>query len=224
MIQGGMRFEPRAGLIMLALVNIVDFTFETPWLEIVMILFLAVLLCICGCHKTALKWGIVFGVLLCVQYFLLPVLPNFLAVMVTILTVFARKIFPCLMMGSLIVQTTPVRHFIFALRKWHVPQTVIIPLAVTLRYFPAIGEDHRHIRDAMKLKRIHGLGEKIQCTMIPLLVSAIQVSDELSAAAITRGIENPCRKTCAEDLCFHSFDWICLAIASVLSILSLFFA
>lgn len=218
------RFDPRTGLILLVLVNIISFTFQEPWLEIVLIGFLAALQILCGCGKLALKWLSSFFILLLIQYLLLPSLPKVLAVTMTIFTVFARKLFPCFMMGSLIIQITPARHFIIALRKWHVPQTLIIPLAVTLRYFPAINEEHCHIRDAMKLKQIHSFKQKIECTMLPLLISAIQTADELSAAAITRGIENPCRKTCVEDLRFCAFDWLCLGVTCMLTLISIFFA
>ena len=217
-----LQMDPRAKLFLLVLVNVIAFTYEKPWVELTLILLLAVLQSLCGCGRSAIKWLAFFGILVAVQYVLLPELPKVLAVIMTIFTVFARKIFPCLMMGSLILQTTPVRYLIFALRKWKVPQSVIIPLAVTLRYFPAIGEEHRYIRDAMKLKEIQGVGKKMECTMIPLLVSAIQTSDELSAAAITRGIENPCPKTSVIDLRFHAQDFICLAVAAVMALYTIF--
>ena len=219
-----LRLDPRSGLLLVALVSIIAFTFQEPWLEFLTIGLLALLQLLCGRESSAAKWMALFVTLVLVQYVLLPVMPKAPAALLTISTVFARKVLPCLMMGSLLIGTIPVRYFIIALRKWKVPQFLIIPLAVTLRYFPAIGEERRHIRDAMKLKNIRGLGLKIQCATVPLLVSAIQTADELSAAAITRGIENPCPKTCAEDLRFSGFDWVCLCIAGILAVISLFFA
>lgn len=215
-----LQLDPRGKIFLLVLVNVIAFTYEEPWIELLTILSLAFLQILCGCSKTAVKWLILFGVLVMVQYFLLPVMPKFLAVIMTIFTVFLRKIFPCFMMGALIIKTSPVGHFIAALRTWKVPQNVIIPLAVTLRYFPAIGEEHKHIRDAMKLKEVHGLGKRIECSMIPLLVSAIQTSDELSAAAITRGIDNPCEKTSIIELKLHVQDYLCLLFAAVVAVYS----
>lgn len=49
-----------------------------------------------------------------------------------------------------------------ALRKRHIPQGLIIPLPVTIRYFPALKEEVGYIRDAMKLRNIHGV-EKLEC-------------------------------------------------------------
>lgn len=44
-----------------------------------------------------------------------------------------------------------------ALQRWHLPQTVIIPLAITVRYFPTLREEQQAISDAMKLRNVHGV-------------------------------------------------------------------
>ena len=51
----------------------------------------------------------------------------------------------------------------------------------------------------MKLRNIRGL-DRLECTVMPLMVSATETAEELSAAAVTRGIENPARKTSAVSL------------------------
>ena len=207
------KLDPRTELLLLILANVIAFTSYTPIVELTLIGLLVLLLAICGCGKTALKWIVLFACLLGIQYFLIPFLPKVLAVMFIILTVYARKIFPCLIVGTLMLKTTPVRFFVIALRKWHLPQWIIIPLSITIRYFPAIQEERRHIKDAVKLRKIKGLKERLESKMVPLLMSATTTADELSAAAITRGIENPVAKTCIVDLRFHIQDYICLTIA-----------
>lgn len=204
--------DPRTELLLLVIANIVAFTYSARWIEFAVIGGLALLLLCCGCGKTAIKWVLVFAGLVAVQYYVIPILPKILVIMFSILTVYVRKLFPCLMIGALILKTTPVRFLIIALRKWHIPQKLIIPLSITLRYFPAIKEEHRHIRDAMKLRKIKGIERKLECMVVPLLMSATGTADELSAAAITRGIENPVSKTCIVDLRFHIQDYICLLV------------
>lgn len=207
--------DPRTEILLLVIANVVAFTYSARWIEFAVIGALALLLICCGCGKTAAKWLLVFCCLVAVQYYLIPVLPKILVIMFSILTVYIRKLFPCLMIGALILKTTPVRFLIIALRKWHIPQKLIIPLSITLRYFPAIKEESRHIRDAMKLRKINGLGKKLECMIVPMLMSATGTADELSAAAITRGIENPVPKTCVVDLRFHLQDYICLLVGCV---------
>lgn len=124
---------------------------------------------------------------------------------------YARKIFPCLIVGTLILQKTPVRELMVALRKWHIPQGLIIPLSVTVRYFPAIKEEIGYIRDAMKLRNIHGT-QKIECLLVPIMISATTTAEELSAAAVTRGIENPAPKTSMIVMKFGMQDFLCLAL------------
>lgn len=93
------------------------------------------------------------------------------------------------------------------------PQTVIIPISVTLRYFPAIREESGYIRDAMKLKNLHG-GEKVEAFVVPLMMSAVNTAEELAAAAVTRGIENPVKKTSTVQLHIGVMDCICILVAA----------
>ena len=204
--------DPRTELLLLVIANIVAFTYSARWIEFAVIGVLTLLLFCCGCQRLAVQWILFFGGLIAVQYYVLPILPQMLVIMFSILTVYIRKLFPCLMIGALILKTTPVRFLIIALRKWHIPQNMIIPLSITLRYFPAIKEEYHHIHDAMKLRKMKGLGRKLECLIVPLLMSAASTADELSAAAITRGIENPNPKTCMVDLKFHFKDYLCLLV------------
>lgn len=211
----GIRLDPRTELLLLIIANVVAFTYSAQWIEFAVIGILALLLICCGCIKSALKWIVFFICLVGIQYYVIPILPKILVIMFSILTVYIRKLFPCLMIGALILKTTPVRFLIIALRKWHIPQKMIIPLSITLRYFPAIKEEQRHIRDAMKLRKIRGFSRKLECMIVPMLMSATGTADELSAAAITRGIENPIEKTCIVDLRFHIQDYICLIVGCI---------
>ena len=89
-------------------------------------------------------------------------------------------------------------------------------ISVTLRYFPAIREEIGHIRDAMKLRNIRGFS-RLECTVMPLMVSATETAEELSAA-VTRGIENPARKTSAVSLRLMPVDLIGMLLVLALLI------
>jgi energy-coupling factor transport system ATP-binding protein len=107
------------------------------------------------------------------------------------------------------IREIPLSRFIVGLRKLHLPQQLIVAISVTIRYFPAIREESGYIHDAMKLRDIHGL-KKIECLSVPLILSATSTAEELSAAAVTRGIENPVKKTSIITLKMKTFDWITL--------------
>ena len=124
-----------------------------------------------------------------------------------------------LIVGTLIIQKTSVKELMVALRECHIPQGLIIPLSVTIRYFPALKEEAGYIRDAMKLRDIHGI-QKIEYLLVPVMISATTTAEELSAAAVTRGVENPAHKTSMVEMKFGVQDFLCLAFGVVFCFIS----
>lgn len=201
--------DPRTALLLLIFITIVVFTQNSLYIELALIAALFALFISSGLFKSGLKFILVFCFLLSLQYYIFPVAPKIFADFFAILTAYSRKVFPCLMIGTFIVKTVPMRYLILAMRKWRFPQELIIPLSVTVRYFPAIREETGHIRDAMKLRRISGAA-RAEAYIVPLMFSAASTADELSAAAVTRGIENPVPKTSVIELRLRARDYICM--------------
>ncbi len=207
--------DPRSAILLLFIANVVGFMQDSLLVEFATFTALTILLVYCGCVRQGLKWGLIFGLVLALQYHIFLIVPPFVAASFTVLFVYIRKMLPCLMIGTIIVRKIHMRYLLLALRKWRVPQKLIIPLSVTLRYFPAIKEEIMHIRDAMKLRRINGI-ERFECLVVPLIVSAAGTAEELAAAAVTRGIDNPVKKTSAVDIRFSPIDYISLAAGVLL--------
>lgn len=113
-----------------------------------------------------------------------------------------HKVYPCGMMAALVVRTTKVSEFLAAMNRARVPKKIVIPIAVLLRYLPAIREDWFAINDAMRMRDVNpsliGFLTKpvmtVQCIYVPLMMSASKAADELSIASLTRGIDNPARR------------------------------
>ena len=133
-----------------------------------------------------------------------------------------RRMLPCLLTGALLVKKCSVHQFVAALRKMHLPQNLITAMAVTVRYFPAISEEVRHIKDAMKLQRIP-MGRKVECYLVPIMLSATKTAEERSAAATVRGIDNPKKKTCALEISFSFTDIFCMLFTAIAVVLILVF-
>ncbi|AJD29497.1 MULTISPECIES: energy-coupling factor transporter transmembrane component T [Clostridium] len=214
-----LQMDPRTEIMLIFIANIVAFANSSVYVETLIIVAISVLLLLCGCKKSSIKWIVFYGILLFIQYYLIQVMPTFLAVMFSVLAIYARKLLPCMMIGELIIRTIPVRLIILSLQKWKVPQKIIIPLSITIRYFPAIKEEVTHIKEAMKMRKIKGIIRKIECMYVPMLISAANTAEELSAAAITRGIENPAPKTSVVDIRFHIQDYICLGIGIIFTVI-----
>ena len=71
----------------------------------------------------------------------------------------------------------------------------------------------------MKLRNIHGT-QKIECLLVPIMISATTTAEELSAAAVTRGIENPAPKTSMIVMKFGMQDFLCLALGIVFCVVA----
>ena len=131
-----------------------------------------------------------------------------------------RKIFACGLMAYATVATTQVNELMSSLARLRAPRGLSIPLAVAMRYAPAIREDWAFIRDAMRMRGVspgpaslvRAPARTIDCIYVPLLMSASRVSDELSMAAIVRGIENPVARTCYLRIAMRPVDWFMLAL------------
>ena len=103
-----------------------------------------------------------------------------------------------------------------ALRRMHLPESIIIPCAVVVRFFPTVGEDYRHIRAAMALRGIAaGRGallrhpvQSLEYILMPLLMNSNNVAQDLSAAALTKGIGLPGRHTCMTELRLTAWDFL----------------
>ena len=187
-------FDPRAGLWLLIGANVIAFRPHTFWLELALIGLLLALMIVHRRFVMAIKWAVGYCALVVFQQFILPVSPMVIATSFTIFATYTRRMFPCLMTG-------------------------IVAISVTLRYFPAIREEVGYIRDAMKLRDIRGFS-RLECTVMPLMVSATETAEELSAAAVTRGIENPARKTSAVSLRLSPLDFFGMLAGLALLVLS----
>ena len=206
--------DPRTALFLLCMANVIAFTQKNIYVEITWVLFLVLLMVLGGGIKSGIKWLAFFGGILLLQYYILPISPKIIAVCFTIFANYARRLFPCFLVGAIIIKTISLREMIVAFRKLHFPEKLIIPIAVTIRYFPAMKEEVGYIHDAIVLRQIP-LSDKLEAMLVPMMMSATETAEELAEAAVTRGIENPVRKTSGITLRMGAFDWCCMGISII---------
>ena len=72
--------------------------------------------------------------------------------MLGLLCVGIRMMMPCLIAGIYAFTTTTASQFVCALRRMRIPETIVIPCVVCIRFFPTIHDDYHQIRDAMALR------------------------------------------------------------------------
>ena len=123
---------------------------------------------------------------------------------------------PAMITAWYVVRTTKIGEFVSAMQKMHIPDGLTISLAVVMRFFPTIKEEYASIRDAMKMRGIMLGGgnavRMIEYRMIPLLFSCVNIGDELSAAAITRGLGGKVKRTSVETLKMGLADHLLVAL------------
>ena len=97
------------------------------------------------------------------------------------------------------MKITVVSEMVTGLYAMKIPRAFVITFAVAMRFFPTAKEEISHVRDAMSLR---GIGFSLRNLRLrpalvfegfitPLLVRASTIAEELSAASITRGLDNP---------------------------------
>ena len=135
-----------------------------------------------------------------------------LLAMTSVMTRFA----PGIMTGAYLVSSTTVSEFVAAMERMHISDKIVIPLSVIFRFFPTVGEEYGAIRDAMKMRGIRFGAEKpflmVEYRLIPLMVSVVKIGDELSAAALTRGLGGPVKRTNICRIGFHRQDILALLL------------
>lgn len=173
--------------------------------------------------KTAGKYALLYVACFILERLALNVWSGMLSFMVLAVSSIMTRFAPGIMTGAYLISSTSVSEFIGAMERMHITEKIIIPLSVIFRFFPTIGEEYQAIRDAMKMRNIRFDGRNpflmIEYRLIPLMVSVVKISDELSAAALTRGLGAPVRRTNVCEIGFHVQDIIeivlCLACFAV---------
>jgi energy-coupling factor transport system permease protein len=90
-----------------------------------------------------------------------------------------------------------------AMQSLKLPKNFILTLAVTLRFFPIIKMENDTIQ---MFARLRGLSysqsrnwlrplQAFECTFVPLMMRTMKITDELTAAAMTKGMDHPGQRT-----------------------------
>lgn len=220
-VKGKLKLQPLTGMFLLISVSVFSFAENDFKTEVAVFLILIGLSCGSGLLPTAVKSAAVYAVLQVLKFVVFPVLPDVLTAHLGLFVVHAPKLIPIYLVGQMLIKTNPVRKIMFALRKIHVPESLTIPLAIGIRYFPSLREERRAISDAVKLRGIKGI-RKITFGIMPLVVTASDTADELAQAITVRGIENPSRKTFVEDMTARASDHAVRIFALGLLLIAIF--
>lgn len=162
---------------------------------------------------------LMYAIFVLVQYFVFPVSPRTVVFMLSILVVNVRNFLPTALCIMLLYETTTVSQLMSALTKMHLKKQLTVTLAVVMRYIPCLGEELAAIRDALAVRNITAgmtsafrrAAARAEAFCVPLMVSSVRTANDLSAAAVTRGIDEPCIPSCRSAGKFGAADFAVLA-------------
>ena len=145
----------------------------------------------------------------------LTTLQSVLALMLYIIT----KILPTVILARYIVKTTKVSEFLTAMNRMRVTDKITIPISVIFRFFPTVVEEARAINDAMRMRGIEmgakKAAETVEYRMVPLIASCSIIGEELSAAAMTRGLEVGKKRSCIWNIRFGFLDILIISLCVI---------
>ena len=215
-----LHLDPRTKLFLILLCVLSAMFAPNLYFQLALVLLIGLLAALCGKWRYALR-GIAAYALICA--FTFCCMGTMTGVWRTMFTAFlglVHKVYACGMLAGLVIGTTRVGEFLSAMSRLHVPKKLTIPIAVMLRYLPAVSEDWRFIRDAMRLRDVSPTlwgflkapAMTVNCIYVPLLTAASRAADELSIASVTRGIESPKERTCLVKIQMRPADFLAMAL------------
>ena len=177
--------------------------------------------------KNCLKYGAAFGLCFSLQTFLLPKAAGASGFLLAAFCMLPLYFLPTIGAAMYLIQTTSAGEFVAAMEQMHMPKAFTISIAVIFRFFPTLGEEWRAISDAMKMRGVGLFGKKagnyLEYKLVPMLMCSVKIGDELSAAALTRGLDNECPRTSIHEVKLTITDMLILVICLILFLLQIIF-
>ena len=223
-----MHLDPRTKLYMIFVVSaVVLMTATTPFLWGVRILMTMVpitLLFIEKRYASAIRFLIFYMIALALTFFCLSEESS--GILTAILIGYCGivvQFLPAMITAWYVVRTTKIGEFMSAMQKMHVPDGITISLAVVMRFFPTIKEEYSSINDAMRMRGVMLGGGNVlrmfEFRMIPLLFSCVNIGEELSAAAITRGLGGETKRSSIIELKLGLADYLLMAFLTASTVI-----
>ena len=231
-ITGLLHLDPRSKLLILVLFSVVvmiDVVDGPAYIVRVIMTFIPVaLVCLEGKVHIGARFSVLFILASILQAYAQQHIGGIPGMLILFVCYMITQFAPTMITVWYCISTTKISEFMAAMNRMHAPPGLAISIAVMMRFFPTLVEEYRSIRDAMRMRGIQFGGGKatkmITYRLIPLLFSSISIGDELSAAAVTRGLGAPVKRTNVSEIGFHYRDIIILVLMTVLTVLYIYYS
>ncbi len=201
--------DPRTKVLILALIATVEM-FDINICVMSAVGLIPFLLLLSNCRiKGACKYLFVFGLSVFAHVFRTDIQINMvLNMIIVLLGGFVLKLFPSFACGEYILRSTSVSEMISAFTAMGMSRKMLIPLTVMFRFFPTIKQENDAIHDAALMRGMtmdrkmfwKDPARAFEYRVIPLMINIANIGNDLSAAALSRGLDNPVRHTAYTDV------------------------
>lgn len=185
---------------------------------------LALLFLFAGKKRKAMVYSVIFIVLFILDERVMIHTSGKALSFLSMLAIGGRLMLPCFMAGSYLLSTSSVSAMLHALRKWRVPEPVLLTFAVMMRFLPTIKEEYATIRQSLRLRGVFVSGWDIvkrpaaffEYVTVPLLMSAGRTAQDLTIATLTKAIGSYAPRTAYREPRWRATDWcLCVMLMSV---------
>lgn len=143
-------------------------------------------------YKAVLLYVIVFFAAVFCEGFLITEISGVLNLIIMTFCGVVTRFGPGYVFGWYVVKSTSASEFLTAMERLHFPNIITIPMTVMFRYFPTLKEDYSSIHDAMRMREIGSNVRNpflyIEYILVPIMMSTMQIANDLSAASLTKGL------------------------------------
>ena len=227
-----MRLDPRTKLFMVFVVSLIAMMSATTpvlWvIRIIITLIPIVLLILEKKYSSALRFFLAYGIALVLLLFFIS--ENSEGIIASLLIGYCGivvQFMPALITAWYVIRTTKIGEFMSCMQKMHIPDGIAVSLAVVMRFFPTIKEEYSSINDAMRMRGVMLGGGNVlrmfEFRMIPLLFSCVNIGEELSAAAITRGLGGETKRSSLIELKLGLADYLIMTFLAAATVIFVVF-
>lgn len=221
--------DPRTKIIILAILSFLVFANAPVYVTFILVSIPFFCLLLSNHSKIAIAYILIYILSTLLMIYVVPITSGILTFLIVAFINVSSRMLPIFIMAVYTVITTKVSEFVAALERNNIPKSIIIPFSVIFRYVPTLFDEIKSINDAMKMKGI-GLNFNslksplvlLEYFFVPILISAVKTSDELSAASLTRGLSNPKKRTNICQVGFSTID-VLLILISLIGLFIYFF-
>lgn len=212
------KIDPRTKLVFILATGGIIIGEIPPWAEWGILLAAFLLLMNERKLMSALKFFLAFIVLWFIEEEVKKIgIVNGATMVILLCSAILRKFIPCIMAGVLFIQTTTISELMATAGRMKISYQWVIPFAVVVRFFPTLKEEWSNIRMAMKMR---GIGISMEYVLVPLLSSSVRIGEELTAAALSRGLGSVKERSNLCQVRLNTLDYLIMACSVAFAIIT----